>query len=127
MIFSASRCNNSFTNHQINALVTFVLNTRPGTIRVFRALEPAVKSLMFEQVTDDLPALFNDESGLQRQNVLTCAHAEDEAALACQRVEYPWTEVDAKKKVRQRKCMNPSLSRRLHSTSLVAIYLIPLR
>ncbi|ODM19126.1 hypothetical protein SI65_05743 [Aspergillus cristatus] len=88
-------CNDSFSILQTNALVTFVLNTRPGTIRIFRALEPVVKSLMFEQVTDDLMALFNDESGLLGQNGLTHAHAEDEAALACQQIENPWTEINA--------------------------------
>ncbi|ODM16671.1 hypothetical protein SI65_07636 [Aspergillus cristatus] len=47
------------------------------------------------QVTDDLTALFNDESGLLGQNGLTHAHAEDEAALACQQIENPWTEINA--------------------------------
>lgn len=90
-----SRCNDLFSILQTNALVTFVLNTRPGTIRIFCVLEPVVKSLMFEQVTDDLTALFNDESGLLGQNGLTHAHAEDEAALACQQIENPWTEINA--------------------------------
>lgn len=57
-----SRCNNSFTIDQINALTTFTLNTRPGTIRIFRALELMVKSLMFGWVTDDLrQAILDDE------------------------------------------------------------------
>lgn len=60
-----SRRNNSFTNKQIYALATLAVNTRPGIIRVFRALEPLVKSLMFGRVTDDFrQAILNDQLGL---------------------------------------------------------------
>lgn len=91
-----SRCNNSFTNEQINALTTLALNTWPGTLRIFCALEPIVKFLMFGWVTDDLQqAISNDELGLLGQHELARAHEEDEAAVACQRIEKPWTAVDA--------------------------------
>lgn len=91
-----SRCNNSFTNDQINALATLALNTRPGTLRIFRALEPMVKFLIFGYVTDDLhQAILEDELGLLGRRELARAHDEDEAAVACQRIENPWTVVDA--------------------------------
>lgn len=88
-----SRCNNSFTNNQIDVLATFALNTRPGTIRVFRALESLVKSLMFGRVTDDLRhAILND--GLLSRHEMERAQNEDEVAVACQQIETPWTVVD---------------------------------
>ncbi|KAI2825393.1 hypothetical protein CBS147321_1041 [Aspergillus niger] len=91
------RCNDTFSNDQINALVTFALHTRPGTIRIFHALELAVKSLMFGEVTDDLQAILNDDFGLLGQHELARAHAEDNTALASQRIENPWTEIDTEK------------------------------
>ena len=99
-----SRCNNSFTNDQINALATFALNTRPGTIHIFRALEPMVKSLMFGWVTDDLyQTIWNDELSLLGQYELTRAHDEDEAAVKCQRIENPWKTVDAEYRATEKK------------------------
>ncbi|GAA87892.1 conserved serine-proline rich protein [Aspergillus luchuensis IFO 4308] len=90
-------CNDTFSNDQINALVTFASHTRPGTIRIFHALERVVKSLMFGQVSDDLRAILNDESGFLGQNELARAHVEDETAIARQRMEHPWTEIDTEK------------------------------
>lgn len=91
-----SRCNNSFTNDQINALTTLALNTCPGTLHIFCALEPMVKFLMFGYITDNLHhTILEDELGLLGQHELICAHNEDEAAVACQRIENPWTVVDA--------------------------------
>lgn len=90
------RCNNSFTNDQINALATLAFNTQPGTIHIFHALEPMVKSLMFGWVTDDLyQAAWNDELSLLGRRELARAHDKDEAAVACQRIENPWQVVDA--------------------------------
>lgn len=90
-----SRCNKSFTNYQIDILATLALNTRPGTVRVFRALEPLVKSLMFGTVTEGLrQAILNDD--LLGRHELERANDEDEVAVACQRIESPWTVVDTK-------------------------------
>lgn len=50
---------------------------------------------MFGQVTDDLQTILDDKFGPLGQHELARAHAEDEAALARQRIENPWTEVDA--------------------------------
>lgn len=98
-----SRCNNSFTINQINVLATFALNTRPGTIRIFRALELMVRSLMFGQITDDLrQAILNDELGILGQRELARVHDEDETAVACQRIENPWTAVDAESCAREK-------------------------
>lgn len=83
----SSRCS------PIDVLATFALNTRPGTIRVFRALESLVKSLMFGRVTDDLRhAILND--GLLSRHEMERAQDEDEGAVACQRIKSPWTVVD---------------------------------
>lgn len=55
-----------------------------------------VKSLMFGWVTDDIyHTIWNDELSLLGQYELTRAHDEDEAAVACQRIENPWKTVDA--------------------------------
>lgn len=96
-------CNNSFTINQINVLATFALNTRPGTIRIFRALELMVRSLMFGQITDDLrQAILDDELGILGQRELARVHDEDETAVACQRIENPWTAVDAESCAREK-------------------------
>ena len=87
-----SRCNNSFTNNQIDVLATFILNTRPGTIRVFRALESFVKTLMFGRVKDDLRQVISND-GLRHE--LKHAQDEDEVAVAYQRIESPWTIINA--------------------------------
>ncbi|EYE98322.1 serine-proline rich protein [Aspergillus ruber CBS 135680] len=95
-------CNNSFTINQINVLATFALNTRPGTIRIFRALELMVKPLMFGRITDDLrQAILDDELGLLGRHELARVHDEDETAVACQRIENPWTAVDAESYARE--------------------------
>ncbi|GLA79172.1 hypothetical protein AtubIFM55763_002319 [Aspergillus tubingensis] len=88
--------NTTFTGHQIDVLVTLALNTRPGTVRVFHTLEPVVKSLMFGWVTEDLrQAILNGELGFFARHEMVHAQAEDEAAVACQRIESPWLEIDA--------------------------------
>ena len=98
-----SRCNNSFTINQINVLATFALNTRPGTIRVFRALELMVRSLMFGHITDDLrQAILDDELGILGRRELARVHDEDETAVARQRIENSWTAVDAESCAREK-------------------------
>ena len=88
-----SRYNKSFTNDEIDVLAAFVINTRPGTTRFFRALEPFVKSLMFGLVTDDLhQAISNNKLRLDLKH----AHDEDEVAVAYQRIGSPWPITDAR-------------------------------
>ncbi|PWY96798.1 hypothetical protein BO94DRAFT_453418, partial [Aspergillus sclerotioniger CBS 115572] len=54
--------NDSFNKDEINALITLVLNTYPGTIHTFYELKPVVKSLMFRQITEDLcQAILNNK------------------------------------------------------------------
>lgn len=49
---------------------------------------------MIGRVTDDLrQAILAD--GLLSRHELECAQAEDEVAMACQRIESPWKVVDA--------------------------------
>ncbi|RAK94828.1 serine-proline rich protein [Aspergillus ibericus CBS 121593] len=89
--------NATFTDIQMDVLITLALNTRPGTIRIFHELEPVVKPLIFGQVTEDLrQAILNDRLGFFGRNEMAHVQAEDEAAVACQRTEKPWTKVDAK-------------------------------
>lgn len=98
-----SRCNNSFTNSQIKVFVTFAQKTRPGTIRVFKALEPVVKALMFGQITYDLQkVIFDKDVGLLRPEEVACVRANDERALASQRTENLWQAVDAEKDAAQK-------------------------
>ncbi|CAK40084.1 uncharacterized protein An08g12080 [Aspergillus niger] len=87
----------SFNEDKINALVTLVLNTHSGTICTFHELEPVVKSLMFGQVTEGLrQAILNDEIGIFGRRRMAHTQAENAAAIARQRTENPWTNVDAK-------------------------------
>ncbi|KAI2941809.1 hypothetical protein CBS147321_5676 [Aspergillus niger] len=89
--------NDSFNEDKINALVTLFLNTHPGTICTFHELEPVVKSLMFGQVTEGLrQAILNDEIGIFGRQRMAHTQAENAAAIARQRTENPWTNVDAK-------------------------------
>lgn len=51
---------------------------------------------MFGRITDDLcQAILDDERGLLGRHELARVHDEDEAAVACQWIETPWTAVDA--------------------------------
>lgn len=49
---------------------------------------------MLGQVADELKTILDDEFGPLGQRELARACAEDEAALARQKIENPWTEVD---------------------------------
>jgi hypothetical protein len=42
----AYRFGSSFSNYQIEALITFDLRTRPGTIQLYHLLEPVAMSLL---------------------------------------------------------------------------------
>ncbi|PWY92111.1 hypothetical protein BO70DRAFT_383778 [Aspergillus heteromorphus CBS 117.55] len=87
-----SKSNNAtFTEAQISVLVTLVLNTRPGTIRIFQKLESVIKFLIFRQITQDL-----------RQAILKDETTEDEAAAACQQTKTFWTKVNAKHVAREK-------------------------
>lgn len=73
------------------------MNTHSGTICTFHELEPVVKSLMFGQVTEGLrQAILNDEIGIFGRRRMAHTQAENAAAIARQRTENPWTNVDAK-------------------------------
>ncbi|KAJ6112287.1 serine-proline rich protein [Penicillium sp. IBT 18751x] len=96
--------NYTFTDPQIKVFITFVQKVRPGTIRVFKALEPVVQSLMFSKITYDLrKAVFDRDFGLLRQDEMESVRVDDQNALASLRFEHSWEVVDAENVARRRK------------------------
>ncbi|KAJ5158896.1 uncharacterized protein N7500_008547 [Penicillium coprophilum] len=83
--------------------VTFAQKTRPGTVRVFKALEPVVKHLMFRWITYDLrKAIFDIDDGLLRSKEMVSVREDDERALAFHWTEISWKVVDVKKDISQK-------------------------
>jgi hypothetical protein len=98
----AYRLSLSFTNAQIDALITFALRTRPGTIHLYRSLAPVALSLLSGELPANLHQILMDaNTGLLRHNALEEARTQDENASRAQEVAYPWqvenTEPYAKK------------------------------
>lgn len=87
------RCNDRFTNDQIDVFITFFLRTRAGTVRLFRSLRPIAASLLGGNLPENLREILSDDNtGLLSQKALACAHKEDlEAFWAQQKSEEPWT------------------------------------
>lgn len=88
--------NSTFTNDQLNVFISFVLQTRPGSVRLLHLLEPVVKAFMLGTAAVDLrPIILADNTAITRQEELACAYAADEAALADQQTEETWLVKDA--------------------------------
>lgn len=86
------RCNDRFTNDQIDIFITFFLRTRAGTVRLFRSLRPIAASLIGGSLPEDLREILSDDNtGLLSQKALTCAYKEDLEAFWSQKTEEPWT------------------------------------
>jgi hypothetical protein len=97
------RCNHTFNYPQIQVFVTFVQKTRPGTVRVFRELEPVVNLLMLGRVTCDLrKVMFDKDVGLLRSEEMVSVREDDEKALASQWPEIFWKPVDVQKVASQK-------------------------
>ncbi|KAJ5828212.1 serine-proline rich protein [Penicillium rubens] len=96
-------CNHTFTDSQTKVFVTFVQKTRPGTVHVFKALEPVVKHLMFGRITYDLRKdIFDKDVGLLRSKEMVSVREDDERALAFHWTEISWKVVDVKKDASQK-------------------------
>ncbi|BCR83586.1 uncharacterized protein ACHE_10988S [Aspergillus chevalieri] len=81
-----------FTNAQVNALITHVSRVRPGTIRLLPSINPIMRTLIRGEVPRGLvSALHLDGFPLFDQAKLSRANDEDDAALADQCLEAPWT------------------------------------
>lgn len=81
-----------FTNAQVDALITYVSRVRPGTIRLLPSVNPIMRTLIRGEVPRDLAsALHLDGFPLFDKAKLSRAHDEDNAALADQCLEAPWT------------------------------------
>ncbi|KAJ6016368.1 serine-proline rich protein [Penicillium herquei] len=90
-------CNHTFTNAQIDVLVTLILKTRPASIRLFNELDHVVKLLMFEEVRNDMRrTILDKEVGLLGIQNLAQVCKDDQIALACQNVEIPWVVLSSK-------------------------------
>lgn len=88
------RSSDSFTNDQIDAFIAFALRARPGTVRLFRSLEPVAWSLLFGTVP---PGVRHDlENGLLSASAIHRAHGEDQQALALLRTSDPWEVEDTR-------------------------------
>ncbi|RHZ60742.1 uncharacterized protein CDV56_107659 [Aspergillus thermomutatus] len=82
---------NSFTDDQIDALITFALRTRPGTIHLYRSLAPVAKSLLSGELPANLRQILMDANkGLLRHNALEEARTQDENASMSQEIAGPW-------------------------------------
>ncbi|KAL2812035.1 hypothetical protein BDW59DRAFT_155384 [Aspergillus cavernicola] len=78
-----------FAIHQIDAFITFILHTRPGTVRLFHSLESLAISLLRGVVPANLVQIvLDDNTGLLSQDALTRAHYKDQDA--CQQITNPW-------------------------------------
>ncbi|KAH1309067.1 hypothetical protein KXX47_007245 [Aspergillus fumigatus] len=82
---------NRFTDDQIDALITFALRTRPGTIHLYRSLAPVAKSLLSGELPANLRQILMDANkGLLRHNALEEARTQDENASMSQEIAGPW-------------------------------------
>ncbi|KAF7164509.1 hypothetical protein CNMCM6106_001027 [Aspergillus hiratsukae] len=83
--------NDTFSNDQINALITFALRTRPGTIHLYRSLEPVAMLLLSGKLPANLRQILMDaNTGLLRYDALEDARTKDENASRSQETAYPW-------------------------------------
>lgn len=78
----------TFSVDQLNVFISFVLRTRPGSIRLFYSLEPVVKAIILGVPAVDLrPVVLADNNVLVRQEELMYAYTADQEALADQTTE----------------------------------------
>ncbi|KAE8130754.1 hypothetical protein BDV38DRAFT_291351 [Aspergillus pseudotamarii] len=81
---------------QLNVFISFVLRTRPGSVRLFHSLEPVVKAIILGVPAVDLrPVVLADNNVLVRQEELTYAYAADQEALTDQTTEETWLAINA--------------------------------
>ncbi|KAE8320730.1 hypothetical protein BDV39DRAFT_187252 [Aspergillus sergii] len=86
----------TFSVDQLNVFISFVLRTRPGSVRLFHSLEPVVKAIILGVPAVDLrPVVLADNNVLVRQEELTYAYAADQEALADQTMEETWLAMNA--------------------------------
>lgn len=82
-----------FTNKQIDALVTYALRGRPGTVKLFRLSDPFMRELIRGTVSQELKdAFYPGGSRLFTETILERAHGED-TTLAQENPGVPWTNV----------------------------------
>ncbi|THC89976.1 hypothetical protein EYZ11_010565 [Aspergillus tanneri] len=71
-----------FSNDQINALITFILHTRPGTVRLLHSLGAVAISILNGVIDSRIRHIILDNNtGLLRQAALTTAADEDQRAF----------------------------------------------
>jgi hypothetical protein len=85
------RYNETFSAACVDALVTYISNVRPGTTRLFRSLEPTMKTLMFGRLPDFIKVFRTSGNDLQDQ--LCTASIKDEKAWATQLTESRWDQL----------------------------------
>ncbi|KAB8213604.1 hypothetical protein BDV33DRAFT_196810 [Aspergillus novoparasiticus] len=63
---------------QLNVFISFVLRSRPGSVRLFHSLEPVVKTIILGVPAVDIrPVVLTDNNDLIRKEELTYAYAAD--------------------------------------------------
>lgn len=86
----------TFSVSQLNVFISFVLRTRPGSVRLFHSLEPVVKAIILGVPAVDLrPVVLADDNDLIRQEELTYAYAADQEALTDQTTDETWLAINA--------------------------------
>ncbi|KAE8155501.1 hypothetical protein BDV40DRAFT_294284 [Aspergillus tamarii] len=86
----------TFSVGQLNVFISFVLRTRPGSVRLFHSLEPVVKAIILGVPAVDLrPVVLADNNVLVRQEELAYVYAADQEALADQTTEETWLAMNA--------------------------------
>lgn len=91
------RGSHSFTNDQIDAFITFVLHTRPGTVRLFESLTSMAISLLGGIVPINIRHnLMNEVNGPLRRHAINRARGEDQQALVFQRPWNTWEVMDTR-------------------------------
>jgi hypothetical protein len=95
--------NSNITIPQLNVLISFILRTRPGSVRLFHSLEPVVKAFMLGATAVDLrPVILAGVDDTISQGELTRAYAADQAAWADQQAAETWLAKDAKTIAKER-------------------------
>ncbi|RAL04897.1 uncharacterized protein BO80DRAFT_431482 [Aspergillus ibericus CBS 121593] len=80
-----------FTNKQIDALITYALRGRLGTVKLFRLSDPVMRALIRGTVSQELKdAVYSSGSRLFTETILECALGED-TALVQENPGVSWT------------------------------------
>jgi hypothetical protein len=91
-----SSIKDTFGIGQLDIFISFVLRTRPGSVRLFHSLEPVVKAIMLGAPAVRLrPIILADSNAIISQEELNFAYVADQEALKDQTTEEIWLAINA--------------------------------